>query len=133
MAKKKTTKEPKGTNGYVAQINSALREHLGLKKGAPIPVQYHVLVQKTAIDMMVLDRIVAELNSVDDLTTIEVGSMGQQKTIVNPLLPYYEKYSGRVTDDLYNLGLTARKQAAKTEEVSTAPDKLANLLDDIKG
>ena len=132
MAKKKTTKEPKGTNGYVAQINSALREHLGLKKGAPIPVQYHVLVQKTALDMMVLDRIVAELNSVDDLTTIEVGSMGQQKTIVNPLLPYYEKYSGRVTDDLYNLGLTARKQAAKTEEVSTAPDKLANLLDDIK-
>lgn len=132
MAKKKTTKEPKGTNGYVAQINSALREHLGLKKGAPIPVQYHVLVQKTALDMMVLDRIVAELNSVDDLTTIEVGSMGQQKTIVNPLLPYYEKYSGRVTDDLYNLGLTARKQAAKTEEVSTAPDKLANLLDDIR-
>ena len=132
MAKKKTTKEPKGTNGYVAQINSALREHLGLKKGAPIPVQYHVLVQKTALDMMVLDRIVAELNSVDDLTTIEVGSMGQQKTIVNPLLPYYEKYSGRVTDDLYNLGLTARKQAAKTEEVSTAPDKLSTLLEDIR-
>ena len=132
MAKKKTTKEPKGTNGYVAQINSSLREILGLKKGAPIPVQYHVLVQKTALDMMVLDRIVAELNSVDDLTTIEVGSMGQQKTIVNPLLPYYEKYSGRVTDDLYNLGLTARKQAAKTEEVSTAPDKLSNLLEDIR-
>ena len=130
MAKKKT--EPKGTNGYVAQINSSLREILGLKKGAPIPVQYHVLVQKTALDMMVLDRIVAELNSVDDLTTIEVGSMGQQKTIVNPLLPYYEKYSGRVTDDLYNLGLTARKQAAKTEEVSTAPDKLSNLLEDIR-
>lgn len=132
MAKKKTTKEPKGTNGYVAQINSSLREILGLKKGAPIPVQYHVLVQKTALDMMVLDRIVAELNSVDDLTTIEVGSMGQQKTTVNPLLPYYEKYSGRVTDDLYNLGLTARKQAAKTEEVSTAPDKLSNLLEDIR-
>ena len=73
-----------------------------------------------------------ELNSVDDLTTIEVGSMGQQKTTVNPLLPYYEKYSGRVTDDLYNLGLTARKQAAKTEEVSTAPDKLSNLLEDIR-
>ena len=129
MAKKK---EPKGTNGYVAQINSSLREILGLKKGAPIPVQYHVLVQKTALDMMVLDRIVEELNSVDDLTTIEVGSMGQQKTIVNPLLPYYEKYSGRVTDDLYNLGLTARKQAAKTEEVSTAPDKLSTLLEDIR-
>ena len=132
MAKKKTTKEPKGTNGYVAQINSSLREILGLKKGAPIPVQYHVLVQKTALDMKMLDRIAAEIDSVDTLTTIVFGSMGQQKTTVNPLLPYYEKYSGRVTDDLYNLGLTARKQAAKTEEVSTAPDKLSNLLEDIR-
>ena len=132
MAKKKTTKEPKGTNGYVAQINSALREHLGLKKGAPIPVQYHVLVQKTALDMKMLDRIAAEIDSVDSLTTIVFGSMNQEKTLVNPLLPYYEKYSSRVTDDLYNLGLTARKQAAKTEEVSTAPDKLSNLLEDIR-
>ena len=132
MAKKKTTKEPKGTNGYVAQINSSLREILGLKKGAPIPVQYHVLVQKTALDMKMLDRIAAEIDSVDTLTTIVFGSMNQEKTLVNPLLPYYEKYSSRVTDDLYNLGLTARKQAAKTEEVSTAPDKLANLLDDIR-
>ena len=132
MAKKKTTKEPKGTNGYVAQINSALREHLGLKPGAKIPVQYHVLVQKTALDMKMLDRIAAEIDSVDTLTTIVFGSMNQEKTLVNPLLPYYEKYSSRVTDDLYNLGLTARKQAAKTEEVSTAPDKLSTLLEDIR-
>ena len=129
MAKKK---EPKGTNGYVAQINSSLREILGLKKGAPIPVQYHVLVQKTALDMKMLDRIANELDSVDELTKTDFGSMGQQKTTVNPLLPYYEKYSSRVTDDLYNLGLTARKQAAKTEEVSTAPDKLSTLLEDIR-
>ena len=129
MAKKK---EPKGTNGYVAQINSSLREILGLKPGAKIPVQYHVLVQKTALDMKMLDRIANELDSVDELTKTDFGSMGQQKTTVNPLLPYYEKYSSRVTDDLYNLGLTARKQAAKTEEVSTAPDKLSNLLEDIR-
>ena len=54
--------------------------------------------------------------SKDDLTTIEVGSMGQQKTTINPLLATYEKQSARVTDDLYNLGLTARKQAAKTDD-----------------
>ena len=125
-------KQPKGTNGYVAQINSALREHLGLKKGASIPVQYHVLVQKTAQDMRFLDRIIEELDKIDSLTSIEVGSMTQTKTIVNPLLPYYDKISARVTDDLYNLGLTARKQAAKTEDVSTSSDKLFNLLDDIK-
>lgn len=110
MAKKK------GTNGYVAEINSALREHLGLGKGEKIPVVYHVLVQKTAQDMRILDRIIDELDKTDSLTSIEVGSMTQQKTIVSPLLPYYDKMSARVTDDLYNLGLTARKQAVKAED-----------------
>lgn len=124
MAKRQP--KEKGTNGYVAQINSALREHLGLKKGAQIPVQYHVLVQKTALDMLMLDRISAEISEADDLTTIEVGSMGQQKTTVNPLLPYYEKYSSRVTDDLYNLGLTARKAAAKIDDTTpTEADPMA--------
>lgn len=106
----------KGTKGYVAQINSALREHLGLAKGAQIPVVYHVLVQKTAQDMRLLDRIVREIDEENSLTDYMDGSMAQQKLVVNPLLPYYDKLSARVTDDLYNLGLTARKQAAKGED-----------------
>ena len=52
--------------------------------------------------------------------------MGQSKTVVNPLLPYYDKLSARVTDDLYNLGLTARKQAVKTED--PGKDKAANPM-----
>ena len=121
MAKKK------GTNGYVAEINKMLRQEFG-----EVPAKLSMLIRKTAQDMRILDRIIEELDGKDDLTTIEVGSMGQQKTTFNPLLPYYEKYSGRVTDDLYNLGLTARKQAAKTEEVSSDPSKLENLLRDIR-
>ena len=80
-----------------------------------IPANLKVLVKKTAMDMLVLDQITEEMGE-GKLTTIEVGSMGQQKTVVNPLVPYFEKYSARVTDDLYNLGLTARKQAAKTDD-----------------
>ena len=105
MAKKK------GTNGYVAEINKMLRQEFG-----EVPAKLSMLVRKTAQDMRILDRIIEELDGKDDLTTIEVGSMGQQKTTINPLLATYEKQSARVTDDLYNLGLTARKQAAKGED-----------------
>ena len=109
MAKKK--KEPKGTNGYVAEINKMLRQEFG-----EVPAKLSMLIKKTAQDMRILDRIIDEIDSEENLNTIEVGSMGQQKTTVNPLIPYYDKMSARVTDDLYNLGLTARKQAVKAED-----------------
>lgn len=130
----KTSKDHiKGLKAYVTEINSALREHLGLKKGAIIPMQYHVLIQKTAMDMRTLDRIAYEIEDEDWLIDKNnIGVAGQNKPLVCPLIPYYEKMSARVTDDFYNLGLTARKQAQKTEEVSSKPDKLSNLLEDIK-
>ena len=105
MAKKK------GTNGYVAEINKMLRQEFG-----EVPAKLSMLIKKTAQDMRILDRIIEEIDSEENLNTIEVGSMGQQKTTVNPLIPYYDKMSARVTDDLYNLGLTARKQAVKAED-----------------
>ena len=108
------------------QINTALKDQLGLKDTRQIPVTYSLLIQKTATDMCMLDKVAAELQKEDDLTAPEVGSMGQSKTVVNPLLPYYDKLSARVTDDLYNLGLTARKQAVKTED--PGKDKAANPM-----
>ena len=41
---------------------------------------------------------------------------------MNPLIPYFDKLSARVTDDLYNLGLTARKQAGKSEDPGKVED-----------
>ena len=120
MAKKK------GTNGYVAEINKMLRQEFG-----EVPAKLSMLIKKTAQDMRILDRIIDELDDTDSLTSIEVGSMTQQKTIVSPLLPYYDKMSARVTDDLYNLGLTARKQAQKTEDQSDkrATDQMQGYMD----
>jgi len=59
--------------------------------------------------------------------------MAQQKTVVNPLIPYYDKLSARVTDDLYNLGLTARKQAVKSEDPNdkTAANPMKELLNEM--
>jgi len=122
-----------GHKGKVAEINKALRDQLGLKKNETIPVTYSLLIQKTATDMCMLDKVAEELSGLDELTSMEVGSMGQQKTVVNPLIPYYDKLSARVTDDLYNLGLTARKQAAKVEDPTdkTATNPMKELLNEM--
>ena len=122
-----------GHKGKVAEINKALRDQLGLKKNETIPVTYSLLIQKTATDLCMLDKVAEELSDLDSLTSLEVGSMAQQKTVVNPLIPYYDKLSARVTDDLYNLGLTARKQAAKVEDPNdkTAANPMKELLNEM--
>ena len=115
----------KGHQGKVQQINTALKDQLGLKDTRQIPVTYSLLIQKTATDMCMLDKVAADLQK-EDMIKSDFGSTGQMKTFANPLLPYYDKLSARVTDDLYNLGLTARKQAVKTED--PGKDKAANPM-----
>ena len=118
MAKKK------GTKGYVAELNKLVRDEFGC-----VPAKLTLLIRKTAQDMLVLDRIMEELEW-DDLTRVEDGSMGQSRKVCSPLLPYYDKLSSRVTDDFYNLGLTERKQAAKSEDTRDrkSTDKLSDFL-----
>ena len=112
MAKKK------GTNGYVAELNRLVKEEYG-----EIPARLTILIKKSAKDMLIMDSIADQLTEMDDYTSVEIGSMGQQKVIVTPLLPYYDKASARVTDDLYNLGLTSRKSAIKTDEPGKVDDE----------
>ena len=114
MAKKKQ----KGTNGYVTELNKLVRAEYN----GEIPAKLTILIRKTAMDMQMMDRISDELMEEDTLVKTKFGSMAQEKTEVNPLIPYYDKLSSRVTDDLYNLGLTARKQAIKTEDPGKVDD-----------
>ena len=116
-----------GHKGKVESINNAIKDQLGLKSTKDIPVTYSLMIQKTATDMCMLDKLAAELQEAE-LITMEVGSMGQQKPTVNPLVPYYDKLSSRVTDDLYNLGLTARKQAVKVEDTRDKDENPMNKL-----
>ena len=67
----------KGHQGKVQQINTALKDQLGLKDTRQIPVTYSLLIQKTATDMCMLDKVAAELQQEDELTAPEVGSMEQ--------------------------------------------------------
>ena len=89
---KTSTDNLKGLKAYVTDINSALREHLGLKKNERIPMQYPMLVMKTAMDMRMLDRIAYEIEREPWLVDPDlIGVSGQPKNAQTPLLATYEK------------------------------------------
>lgn len=110
-------KQPKSIRAYTQEVNKMVRAAYG----DTIPPHLFTMIRKTAQDMQMLERIQIELED-GDMTSFEIGSMGQQKCVVNPLVPYYDKISSRVTDDFYNLGLTARKAAAKVDNASNNDD-----------
>ena len=110
-------RQPKTIRAYTQEVNKMVRAAYG----DTIPPHLFTMIRKTAQDMQMLERIQIELED-GDMTSFEIGSMGQQKCVVNPLVPYYDKISSRVTDDLYNLGLTARKAAAKVDNASNNDD-----------
>ena len=51
-----------------------------------------------------------------ELTSLSVGSMGQQKTDVNPLLPYYDKLQRTLLLQLESLGLNYKTTPSKVTE-----------------
>ena len=110
-------KQPKTIRAYTQEVNKMVRAAYG----DTIPPHLFTMIRKTAQDMQMLERIQIELED-GEMTSFEIGSMGQQKCVVNPLVPYYDKISSRVTDDFYNLGLTARKAAVKVDNASNNDD-----------
>ena len=73
------------------------------------------MVEKTAKDQRHLDLIDQDLDNAE-LTSIAIGSTGQQKTEINPLLAHRDKVSRTITDDLKELQLTANSVYKKKEQ-----------------
>lgn len=73
------------------------------------------LVDKTAKDQRHLDDLDNRLEG-EDFTTLVIGSTGQQKTEVNPLLAHRDKVSRTLLDDLKELQLTAGSVYKKKEQ-----------------
>lgn len=118
MAKRK--KKIEGMDEYIQDLNEIIKEESGIDT---IPAKLKFLIRKTAQDMSLLDRLAQEINKDESLINYSVLNVsGGQKLPVNPLLPYYEKMSARVTDDLYNLGLTSRKAALKSDDSNPNDD-----------
>lgn len=72
-------------------------------------------IDATAKHQLLLDKFFEELVK-GDLMMLEVGSMGQSKMVVNPLVAQYEKMHRSVTADLEALGLNYRTTPSKVTE-----------------
>lgn len=78
-------------------------------------------VDATAMNRAMIAKLHTELMN-GELTTIAVGSMGQHKTEVNPLLSAYDKAQRTYTMQLAALGLNKMAEK-KADAPRTASDK----------
>ena len=80
-------------------------------------------VRATAANMVILDKIQAEILDTDRLVTNEQGSMGQKKREVSPLLPYYDKLQRTLLMQYEALGLNYKATPSKVLEAKPAADE----------
>lgn len=121
MAKRMTTKQ------YEAELKKLIKERTGRDYDIWLLPQ----IRSTAKNEHMLDKVDEEMDSAD-LATIGIGSTGQQKTEVNPLLPYFDKLNVTLIKQFAALGLnyltTPKKITENTKQGGTDTDLLSEAL-----
>lgn len=122
MAKGKTI------HGYELDLKRMIKARTGKECEPWLMPQIH----STAANMKMLDAVHEELLS-GPLSVITVGSAGQQKNEVNPLLPYYDKLNRTLLMQYEALGLnyntTPKKVTENTKQGGKEQDKLMSLIE----
>lgn len=93
-----------------------LRKMIKSRTGAEMEPWLLPQVRATAGNMVMLDKIQAELEKEKDLVTLVAGSMAQMKNEVNPLLPYYDKLQRTLLMQFEALGLNYKTTPSKVKE-----------------
>ena len=73
-------------------------------------------VRATAGNMVMIDKVQAELEDTNNLVTMVPGSTGQYKNEVSPLLPYYDKLQRTLLMQFEALGLNYKTTPSKVKE-----------------
>ena len=84
---------------------------------------------------MMLTKVHKDLMKLRSITSLVVGSQGQQKEEVSPLLPYYLKLQAELRLQFEALGLNYRATPSKikedTKKGASDSDPLSKLLKDV--
>lgn len=92
-------------------------------------------VQTCAQCWMMLTKVHKDLMKLRSITSMVVGSQGQQKEEVSPLLPYYLKLQAELRLQFEALGLNYRATPSKikedTKKGASDSDPLSKLLKDV--
>lgn len=127
MAKKKTA------HAYELELRNMIKHRTGVEMEPWLLPQ----VRATAGNMVMLDKVQAELEDTDDLVTMVPGSTGQVKNEVSPLLPYYDKLQRTLLMQFEALGLnyktTPSKVKENTKQGGEKQDRLQSTLDKLSG
>ena len=123
MAKQKTA------HAYELELRKMIKSRTGADMEAWLLPQ----VRATASNMVMLDKVQAELEDTSRLVTMMPGSTAQLKNEVNPLLPYYDKMQRTLMLQFEAIGLNYKTTPSKVKEdtkkgVDTEKDGLSNLL-----
>lgn len=106
MAKTKTAKS------YETELKKMIESRTGSDFEAWLLPQ----VRATAANMVMIDKVQAELIDADKLVTMKTGSMKQAISEVNPLMPYYLKLLAELRLQYEALGLNYRATPSKITE-----------------
>ena len=123
MAKQRTA------HAYELELRKMIKSRTGTDMEAWLLPQ----VRATASNMVMLDKVQAELEDTSRLVTLMPGSTAQMKNEVNPLLPYYDKMQRTLMLQFEAIGLNYKTTPSKVKEdtkkgVDTEKDGLSNLL-----
>ena len=93
-----------------------LRKMIKSRTGAAMEPWLLPQVRATASNMVMLDKVQAELEATDSLVTLVSGSMAQMKNEVSPLLPYYDKMQHTLMLQFEAIGLNYKTTPSKVKE-----------------
>lgn len=117
----------KTIHGYELELRRMIKARTGKECEVWLRPQIHT----TALNMELIEKVHTELME-GKIVFKTSGSMGQAKSEVSPLLPYYDKLNRTLLAQLEALGLnyntTPRKVTENTKQGGSEQDKLARLL-----
>lgn len=121
----------KSAQAYEKELRNMIKSRTGKEMEMWLLPQ----VRSTAANMVILDKIQAEILNTDSLIVPVPGSMGQLKNEVSPLLPHYDKTQRTLMMQLEALGLnystpTSKLTADPSKERADKKHALAQMLAD---
>ena len=113
-----------------------LRKMIKSRTGADMEAWLLPQVRATASNMVMLDKVQAELEGTKSLVMLTSGSMKQKKNEVSPLLPYYDKMQRTLMLQFEAIGLNYKTTPSKVKEDTRKgvdeKDPLARMMQEAK-
>lgn len=125
--------KPKTAHAYELELRKMIKS----RTGADMELWLLPQVRATASNMVMLDKVQAELERADDLVTLVPGSQGQMKIEVSPLLPHYDKLQRTLLMQFEALGLNYSTTPSKVKEdtkkgIDTEREGLSGVINQAK-